>query len=88
MRVELSGVHVNRDKKPILRDFGLTTEENEYLVILGGNGVGKTTTLRTIVDSKASTQATFYLEVNRLLIYHRGNAPSPWFFKTTHFFPI
>lgn len=48
MRVELSGVHVNRDKKPILRDFGLTTEENEYLVILGGNGVGKTTTLRTI----------------------------------------
>ena len=48
MRVELRGVHVHRDKKPILRNLGLTTKENEYLVILGGNGVGKTTTLRTI----------------------------------------
>lgn len=48
MRVQLTGIHISRDGKPILRDLNLKTHTNEYVVILGSNGAGKTTTLRAI----------------------------------------
>ena len=48
MRVQLSGIHVRRNGLNILRDLNLETYENEYVVLLGNNGSGKTTTLRTI----------------------------------------
>ena len=48
MRVQLSGIQVRRNGFNILRDLNLETRDNEYIVLLGNNGSGKTTTLRTI----------------------------------------
>lgn len=53
MRVQLTGIQVSHQGKPVLRGLDLETGENEYVVILGNNGAGKTTILRTIAGLQA-----------------------------------
>jgi len=47
--LELSKVNTYYDKSHILFDVSLNIQKNEIVALLGRNGVGKTTTLRTIM---------------------------------------
>ena len=60
MRVKLNGIHVNRNQNSILSDFNLETQSDEYVVILGQNGAGKTTALRTIAGLQAIDGGEIY----------------------------
>jgi ABC-type molybdenum transport system ATPase subunit/photorepair protein PhrA len=46
--VQLSNVRVFMEKRRVLRNINLTVGAGEFWVIHGGNGVGKTTLLRTL----------------------------------------
>jgi branched-chain amino acid transport system ATP-binding protein len=46
--LELRGVDVSYGDLPALRDVSLTVEDGEILSVVGANGAGKTTMLRTI----------------------------------------
>lgn len=64
MRVKLNGIHVNRNQNSILSDFNLETQSDEYVVILGQNGAGKTTALRTIAGLQAIDGGEIYFNEN------------------------
>ncbi len=49
MLLELEGITSYYGKTPILRDIDLGVEEGRCMAVLGRNGVGKTTLLRTIM---------------------------------------
>jgi urea transport system ATP-binding protein len=46
--LSLSNIHVSYDGSRILRDVSLTVAPGEVVCLMGRNGVGKTTTLKTI----------------------------------------
>ena len=48
--LELAGVHTYYGESHILQGVDLSVEEGEIVALLGRNGVGKTTTLRTIMQ--------------------------------------
>lgn len=47
--LSLEGVHVSYGNTPILRDIDLSLDEGEIVGIVGRNGVGKTTLMKTII---------------------------------------
>lgn len=47
--IELAGVNAYYDKSHILFDMALRVEEGESVCVLGRNGVGKSTTMKTIM---------------------------------------
>ncbi|MFY4813764.1 ABC transporter ATP-binding protein [Haloarcula sp. AONF1] len=47
--LELDGVTAAYDTTPILRDVDLSVEEGEIVGVMGKNGVGKTTLLKTVM---------------------------------------
>jgi urea transport system ATP-binding protein len=47
--LELQGVRAGYEKTPILRDVDLTVEDGEIVGVIGKNGVGKSTLVRTII---------------------------------------
>lgn len=48
MRLILNNINVILNKKPILKDINLEFESRKLYVLIGSNGIGKTTLLRTI----------------------------------------
>src|SRR5690349_3400406 len=46
--LSLSNIHVSYDGSRILRDVSLTVDPGRVVCLMGRNGVGKTTTLKTI----------------------------------------
>lgn len=58
MSLEIAGLSAGYDGTTILRDVSLTVEEGEVVSVMGKNGVGKTTLLKTIIgllDPQAGT---------------------------------
>ena len=56
--LQLQGVHTHIGRYHILHGVDLTVPEGELTVLLGRNGVGKTTTLRTIIGLWRATAGT------------------------------
>jgi branched-chain amino acid transport system ATP-binding protein len=50
-RLEVSGLHAGYGETEVLRGVDLDVGDDEVLALVGRNGVGKTTTLRSIVGS-------------------------------------
>ncbi|HVL23490.1 MAG TPA: ATP-binding cassette domain-containing protein [Thermomicrobiales bacterium] len=47
--VEVSGLGVDLDRRPVLQDVDLTVREGEFVALMGRNGSGKTTLLRSLL---------------------------------------
>lgn len=47
--IELDGLDVDRERRPVLRDVSLAVREGEFVALMGRNGSGKTTLLRAIL---------------------------------------
>jgi len=56
--LELDDVRAGYDKTPILRDIDLTVESGEIVGVIGKNGVGKTTLVRTIIGQLEPWEGT------------------------------
>lgn len=56
--LSLTGVHADIDQYHILHGVDLTVPEGELTVLLGRNGAGKSTTLRTIMGRNKVTRGT------------------------------
>ena len=46
--LEVDGIHVFYDKIEALKGISLAVEERQIVTLVGGNGAGKSTTLRAI----------------------------------------
>jgi len=56
--LELDGVTAAYDTTPILRDVDLSVDEGEIVGVMGKNGVGKTTLMKTIIGLLEPTDGT------------------------------
>jgi branched-chain amino acid transport system ATP-binding protein len=54
----LDGVHVSYDDTPILRDIDVRVDEGETVGIMGRNGVGKTTLMKTVIGLLSPDEGT------------------------------
>jgi branched-chain amino acid transport system ATP-binding protein len=60
--LQLQGVHTHIGAYRILHGVDLTVREGEVTMLLGRNGVGKTTTLRTIMGLWKASQGTIHFQ--------------------------
>jgi urea transport system ATP-binding protein len=58
----LSNIHVSYDGSRILRDVSLTVQPGQVVCLMGRNGVGKTTTLKSIVGLVKSDSGSVKLD--------------------------
>jgi branched-chain amino acid transport system ATP-binding protein len=58
MLLELEDVHVHYGKVEALKGISLAIDEGEIVTIIGGNGAGKSTTLKTISGLRPVTSGT------------------------------
>jgi branched-chain amino acid transport system ATP-binding protein len=56
--LELDGVRAGYDSTPILRNVDLSVEEGEIVGVMGKNGVGKTTLVKTVMGFVEPDQGT------------------------------
>ncbi|SEM96124.1 amino acid/amide ABC transporter ATP-binding protein 2, HAAT family [Halorientalis persicus] len=56
--LELDGVRAGYDSTPILRNVDLSVEEGEIVGVMGKNGVGKTTLVKTVMGLVEPDQGT------------------------------
>lgn len=59
--LDARGLYVSLDGLPILRNVGLQVRSGEAVAILGGNGSGKSTTLRTVLGLTPFQQGSVQL---------------------------
>jgi branched-chain amino acid transport system ATP-binding protein len=56
--LSMDGVHVSYGNTPILRDIDLEIEDGETVGIMGRNGVGKTTLMKTVIGLLSPDEGT------------------------------
>ncbi|ODR80803.1 iron ABC transporter ATP-binding protein [Haladaptatus sp. W1] len=66
MSIELDGLAVGYDGTPVLEDVTLGVEPGEVLAVLGPNGVGKSTLLRTILGLQSPIRGSVALDGDSL----------------------
>jgi branched-chain amino acid transport system ATP-binding protein len=71
MLLELSDVHVHYGKVEALKGVSLTVDEGEIVTIIGGNGAGKSTTLKAISGLRHVTSGGIRFEGRDIV----GTAP-------------
>ncbi|CAM5194094.1 ABC transporter ATP-binding protein [Oligella ureolytica] len=64
--LEVKNIHTSYGKVPVLFDVSFQLAQNEILGILGHNGMGKTTLLRTIAGFLKQTKGEIVLDGNNL----------------------
>ena len=78
--LEINGLTVAYDERPVLRDFSLRMKEGEITALVGESGSGKTTAIRSILGllppGGAVTAGTISFEGQRL----QGLSPKDWGF--------
>lgn len=75
MQLIISGLEVELQKKPILRDLNLTAEDGQFLSLLGPSGCGKSTLLKTIAGILPMQAGLLTLggrDISRLPVHRRG----------------
>jgi urea transport system ATP-binding protein len=65
--LKLANINVSIGGSLILRDVAIDVPKNQVVCLMGRNGVGKTTTLRTIVGLRKPTSGSIELESKNLL---------------------
>lgn len=81
--LELDGIHTYYGNIPALRGVSLTVESGEIVTLIGANGAGKTTMLKTIIGLLRPRQGRILLEREPIgglspdQIVQRGIAQSP-----------
>lgn len=65
--LNLANINVSIGGSLILRDVAIHVPKNQVVCLMGRNGVGKTTTLRTIVGLRKPTSGTIQLDSLNLL---------------------
>ena len=60
--LSMDGVRVSYGNTPILRDIDLTIEDGETVGIMGRNGVGKTTLMKTVIGLLTPDEGTVTYE--------------------------
>lgn len=76
--LELKDISVSYENNPlVLKDVNLTVYENDFLGIIGPNGGGKTTLLKTILNLVKPTKGTicFYRQDKKVDKIHIGYLP-------------
>jgi branched-chain amino acid transport system ATP-binding protein len=68
--LKLDHVSTEYDRVPMLRDVSLRIDRESLVCLLGSNGAGKSTTVKTIIGLVRPTQGMVYFE-NRPI----GRAP-------------
>lgn len=66
MSIELDGLAVGYDGSPVLEDVTLGVEPGEVLAVLGPNGVGKSTLLKTILGLQSPIRGSIALDGDSL----------------------
>lgn len=66
MILEISGLSVRYGGAEVLKGISLEMEEGEIVSIIGSNGAGKTTILKTISGLKAATAGEIWFEGKRI----------------------
>jgi branched-chain amino acid transport system ATP-binding protein len=60
--LQVDGLHAGYGRVPVLRDVSLKVEQGEFVALLGANGVGKSTLLKTIAGLLRSVSGTVSLD--------------------------
>ena len=72
--VSLENVNFNYFNKKILKEIHFTVKENESILLLGGNGAGKSTMLRLIAGIHIAYHFNEFNVLGSCLLY---TSPSP-----------
>ena len=83
MLLELEDIHVHYGKVEALKGISLTVDEGEIVTLIGGNGAGKSTTLKTISGLRPVTSGTIRFKADDIVgvppyrLVERGISQAP-----------
>jgi len=66
MLLELKGLHVHYRKVQAVTDISIQIDEGQIVTLIGANGAGKSTTLRTISGLKRATSGSVWFDGKRI----------------------
>ena len=88
--LEVENIHSYYGNIHALKGVSLTVDKGEIVTLIGGNGAGKSTTLRTITGIMKPLEGRVLLEVKTWLLTKLTRAfirGSPWSLKDGAFLP-
>jgi len=72
--LKVSDIHCSYDAVPVIHGISLEVEDGEIVAILGANGAGKSTTMRTIAGLMHPTCGTIHFLGEDISNYLRRHA--------------